>query len=362
MTVSTRDSVVAARTEVPTRAPSVVRWTALCAAAEALGMTAAAGASRVGHTLADRTGLLGGAGAALAVVVVGGLVEGVALGSAQAWPLGRWLPAFRRGRYVLATVLVAGIGWAGASAPAVLTGEGGGTGPPFSLVLPGAAGLGLLMGALLGSVQAIALRGATSHPWRWVAANALAWPPAMVVIFVGAGLPSADTPLALLLLDGAVTGAVAGAVLGVVTGWHLASLTGPPAHNRVVLDLLASPWRGRLDRRVLGLEVRGRATGRRYRLPVQYAVDDDGLVVVPGRPERKTWWTNLTAPATPVAVLWGGDWVPGAAEVLRPGRPGYEHARTTYARRWRRTRLPAAQPVVRIRYAGPRIESRAGNP
>nr|WP_246299430.1 nitroreductase/quinone reductase family protein [Nocardioides panaciterrulae] len=184
----------------------------------------------------------------------------------------------------------------------------------------------------------------------------------MVVIFVGAGLPSADTPLALLLLDGAVTGAVAGAVLGVVTGWHLASLTGPPAHNRVVLDLLASPWRGRLDRRVLGLEVRGRATGRRYRLPVQYAVDDDGLVVVPGRPERKTWWTNLTAPATPVAVLWGGDWVPGAAEVLRPGRPGYEHARTTYARRWRRTRLPAAQPVVRIRYAGPRIESRAGNP
>ena len=281
----------------------------------------------------------------------------MALGSAQAWPLGRWLPAFRRGRYVLATVLVAGIGWAVASAPAVLTGEDGGAGPPLSLVLPGAAGLGLLMGLLLGSAQAIALRGATSHPRRWVAANAMAWPPAMVVVFVGAGLPSGDWPLARVLLEGLVTGAAAGTVLGLVTAWNLALLTGAPAHNRVVLDLLASPWRGRLNRRVLGLKVRGRATGRRYRLPVQYAVDDEGLVVVPGHPERKTWWTNLSAPATPVAVLWGGHWVPGAADVLRPGRPGYEHARTTYARRWRHTPLPETQPVVRIRYAGPRTSA-----
>ena len=88
-------------------------------------MAAAAGASRVGHTLADRTGSLGGAGVALAVVVAGGLVEGVALGSAQAWPLGGWLPALRRGRYVLATVLVAGGGrWP--RRPPVLTGENGG--------------------------------------------------------------------------------------------------------------------------------------------------------------------------------------------------------------------------------------------
>jgi hypothetical protein len=348
---------VATVTEAPVLIPSVLRWTALCAAAEAVGMTAAAAASRIGHTLADRPGW-GGAGTALAIVVAAGLVEGAALGSAQAWPLGRWLPALRRGRYVLATVLVAGLGWAGASAPAVLTGDGGGDGPPLSLVLIGAAGLGLVMGSLLGLAQAVALRGATPHPWRWVSANAAAWPPAMCLVFLGASLPGNDWPVAWLLLDAAVTGAAAGAVLGLVTAWFLPSLAEAPAQNRLVLGVLASPFRGRLDSRLVGLSVRGRSSGRSYRFPVQYAVDSHGLVVVPGHAERKAWWRNLRAPATPVAVLWGGGWEPGAADLLRPGDPGYEEALATYTRRWPRLHLPAGQVVVRIRYAGPLSPSR----
>ena len=357
MSVST-SRAVAPVTEVPVLIPSVLRWTALCAAAEAVGMTAAAAASRIGHTLADRPGPLGGAGAALAVVVAAGLVEGVALGSAQVWPLGRWLSSLRRGRYVLATVLVAGLGWAGASAPAVLTGDGGGDAPPLSLVLIGAAGLGLVMGPVLGLAQAVALRGATPHPWRWVSANAAAWPPAMCLIFLGASLPGENWPVAWLLLTGAVTGAAAGAALGLVTGWFLPSLTGAPPQNRLVLDVLASPFRGRLDSRLVGLSVRGRKSGSSYRFPVQYAVDSHGLVVVPGHAERKSWWTNLWMPGTPVSVLWGGDWEPGAADLLRPGDPGYDEAFTTYTRRWPRLHLPAGQLVVRIRYAGPPV----GNP
>ena len=352
MSVST-SRPVASSAEATALVPSVLRWTVLCAAAETVGMTAAAAASRIGHTLADRPGPLGGAGVALAVVVAGGLVEGVALGSAQAWPLGRWLSSLRHGRYVLATVLVAGLGWAGASAPAVLAGDSGGSAPPLSLVLPGAAGLGLMMGLVLGSAQAVALRGATSHPWRWAGANAVAWPPAMVLIFLGASLPGNDWPVAWLLLDGALTGAAAGAALGLVTGWFLPSLAGAAPRDRLVLDLLSSPWRGRLDHRLLGLSVRGLSTGRSHRFPVQYAVDSRGLVVVPGHAERKQWWTNLRVPDTPVAVLWGGDWEPGAATLLRPGDPGYGDALTTYSRRWPRLRLPAGQLVVRIRYAGP---------
>ena len=319
-------------------------------------MTAAAGAARAGQVVVDRPGALGSAGLALVIVVLGGLVEGFSLGSAQAWGLGRWLSSLQRGRYVLATVLVAGLGWAGASAPAVLsgdTGDGGGSSPPLPLVLIGAAGLGLVMGSVLGSAQAVALRGATSHPWRWVGANAVAWPPAMCLIFLGASLPGADWPVAWLLLDGAVSGAVAGAVLGLITGWFLPSLTGAPPSNRVVLGLLGSPWRGHLDRSLLGLSVRGRRSGRTYRFPVQYAVDSLGLVVVPGHAERKTWWTNLREPATPVAVLWTGDWVPGAAALLSPGDPGYAVARSTYHRRWPHAQLPPGQVVVRIRYAGP---------
>ena len=356
MSLSTSRRVVIP-TETAALAPTILRWTALCAAAEAVGMTAAAGAARAGQSVVDHPGVQGGAGLALALVVLGGLVEGVALGSAQAWGLGRWLSSLQRGRYVVATVLVAGLGWAGASAPAVLagdqSGDSGGGSPPLSLVLLGAAGLGLVMGPVLGSAQAVALRGATSHPWRWVGANTAAWPPALVLIFLGASLPGQDWPVAWLLLDGALTGAAAGAVLGLVTGWFLPSLEGAPPLNRLVLGLLGSPWRLHLDRRLLGLTVRGRRTGRSYRFPVQYAVDSLGLVVVPGHPERKTWWTNLRGPATPVAVLWGGDWVPGRAVLLHPGDPGHAVALSTYRRRWPRLRLPEGQVVVRIRYAGP---------
>ena len=189
-----------------------VDWVALCAFAEAIGMTAAAGASRAGQQLDGRPA------AALGVVVLGGLVEGTALGIAQAMLLGRRFPRLRRGRYVLATVLVAGLGWSAASAPSVLAGDEGGAAPPVGLVLLGAAGLGLVMGAALGAVQALVLRGASTHPWRWVRANSLAWPGAMVLIFAGATTPDDTWPVGQLLLLGALTGAAAGALLGGVLG------------------------------------------------------------------------------------------------------------------------------------------------
>ena len=332
-------------------APTLGRWTLLCALAEALGMAVAAGAARWAQDLADRPDTLDAAWPVLAVLVAGGLVEGAALGAVQAWLLGAWLPALRRRRYVLMTVLVAGVGWAAASTPATLASGDRGSSPPVSLVLLGAAGLGLAMGTLLGAAQAAALRGAVPHPWRWVAANAAAWPPAMVVVFVGATTAEADWALGWLLLMGMGTGAAAGTVLGIVTHWHLASLDGPPPHNLAVLDLLASSWRGPLAGRLLGLELHGRRTGHTYRLPVRYATDHHGLVVVPGRPEHKTWWTNLRRPGTHLEVLWEGAWHPGRAYLLWPGDIGYDLARSTYQERWPRTSLPGDQVVVRIRDA-----------
>jgi hypothetical protein len=194
------------------------RWVAACAAAEAVGMTAAALAARLGTDVAPAAGL--------ALVVAGGLVEGTALGTAQAVLLRRLLPRLRRARYVAATVLVAGLGWAAASAPAVLSSDEGGTTPRLPLVLLGAAGLGLVMGAGLGAVQSWALRGAAPHPWRWTTANVAAWPGAMAVIFVGATTPGEDWRLDAVLGLALVTGALAGALLGVVTGRFLPAVTG----------------------------------------------------------------------------------------------------------------------------------------
>ncbi len=185
-------------------------WVLACALAETVGMAAAAAAAR-------GAGALDAPAAALGVLAAGGLVEGTALGVGQSAVLSTRLPRLRRGTYTTATVLVAGLGWAAASAPSVLAGDGSGTAPPLPLVLLGAAGIGLGMGALLGGAQALALRRAARAPWRWVLANTLAWPPAMVVIFLGATTPDESWSTAAVVLLGAATGAVAGSVLGVVT-------------------------------------------------------------------------------------------------------------------------------------------------
>ena len=99
--------------------PSPTAWIGLCAAAEAVGMAAAAVAAKAGSAPGVH------AAAALALVVGGGLVEGIALGVAQATGLRGLLPKSARRAWVLVTVVVAGLGWAGASAPAVLAPDGG---------------------------------------------------------------------------------------------------------------------------------------------------------------------------------------------------------------------------------------------
>ena len=203
------------------------------------------------------------------------------------------------------------------------------------------------MGALLGAAQAWSLRGAVPHPWRWVAANAAAWAPAMAVIFLGASTPGADWPLSAVVGIALVTGAAAGAVLGVVTGWFLPSLVGTSVTGRLVLWRLDRPHPGRLADHVVGLDVRGRRTGRHYRFPVEYAADGDALVVVPGHPEAKTWWRNLDT-RTPVDGAAGRCVVPGRGERAAPLRHGVRRGPHDVPHGHPRLRLPADQPVVRL--------------
>lgn len=317
-----------------------------CVLAETLGMTAAAAAATAGSTL--------GTAAALSLVVAGGLVEGLALGWLQSRVLKTSAPELRRSRYVLATVLVAGVGWAAAAAPAAMSSGGDGQQPGILIVVLAAAGLGLVTGSLLGVVQALALRGAVRHPWRWVSANAAAWPPAMVVIFLGATAPSAAWSTWSVLALAAVTGAVAGGLLGVVSGWFLPSLNGAAGLNRVVLALLASHRRPGLQRALIGLEVRGRVSGRWHRLPVQYAVGPGGLIVVPGDAGRKHWWRNIDPVPTPVHVLREGVWAPASARLLSPGDADYHAVGDCYQERWPRTALPTGQPLVLVTLGGAR--------
>jgi hypothetical protein len=130
--------------------------------------------------------------------------------------------------------------------------------------------------------------------------------------------------------------------------------------NRVVLGLLMSPAHRLLDRRLLGLRLRGVATGRVFELPVMFARGATGLVIYAGRPASKRWWRNLREP-TAVEVLTGGSWRSATAEVLQPGTPEREVARLTYARRWHRVGVGATDPLLGIREvsAKPRSLARA---
>jgi uncharacterized integral membrane protein len=204
----------------------VGRWVAACLLAEAVGMTAAASSAKVSQALVGEPTEVAEVLVALAVVVGGGLVEGVALGTAQSWALRRTHPDHAHRRFVAATVLFAGLGWAAVSAPAALAGPAGGAGsePPQVLVVLGGAGLGLLLGALLGAAQAWALRGSVRRPGTWVVANAVAWVPTMAVIFLGATTPDAGWSPVHVALLGTVTGAVAGALLGAVLAWWVPRL------------------------------------------------------------------------------------------------------------------------------------------
>ncbi len=329
---------------------SVARWTALCAAAEAVGMTAAATAAKASQTLVGDPAN-GRQGAVVLALVVGGDSSRV-LPWAPCRPSGlrRLLPALNTRRWLLVTAAVAGLGWAAASAPAALSGDGGGSTPSLLLVAVGAIGLGAVMGMLLGAAQATILRGHLSHPWRWVSANAAAWAPAMAVIFVGASAPDSQWPLPAVAGVGTVTGIVAGAVLGLVSGTFLPTLNGPTVHDRVIVQLLECPVHALLSGSLSVLRVRGRRSGRTIEFPVQYTATSTGAAIVPGHPQTKQWWRNLMETAR-VDVLVRGQWRQGSASVLHRGDPGYDSAFALYHERWPRVRLADDALVVWVQFA-----------
>ena len=324
-------------------------WVVACAAAETIGMTAAAGAARSATALTDH-GIPHATAWGLLVIVLGGLVEGTALGWLQAQALGTMLGRRGRRQWAVATVLVAGLGWAAASLPAVLAGDEAGGQPPFLAVLLGAAALGGVMGALLGAAQASALRHRVRHPWRWIAGSTAGWTVAMPVIFLGATTVPAGWPWWLVVLAGAVTGVVAGLALGVVSGSFLDALDGPAWHHRVVLGILSSRLArtpaGAADGGLVALGVTGTRTGRVFRFPVEAAWwHPDRLVVLPGHPGRKTWWRNLEG-GHRVEVLLAGDWLPAEGSVLPETDPGWSSARAAYASRFPKATAPGDPLVV----------------
>ena len=114
-----------------------------------------------------------------------------------------------------------------------------------------------------------------------------------------------------------------------------------------MLALLRGPLSRLLDRRVMGLAVTGRSTGQVYRLPVEFALGPDGLVVVPGKAQRKTWWRNVGSHSD-VEVLLERGWHDAHADLLDAHDSAYGRARAAYLRCFPNTTLPLDQPIVLV--------------
>lgn len=198
-------------------------WVVACTVAEAIGMTAAAGAAKAAAGPSDDQALAVPLG--LTVVVAGGVVEGAALGWLQARALADVIGPRGRRAWLVATVLVAGFGWAAGSVPAVLAGDSTTSTPSLVAVLPGAALLGAAMGAVLGAAQAWALRRRVVRAFRWVLGSTVGWTAAMPVIFAGAATVGRSWAWWLVVSCGTATGALAGAALGLTTGPFIDALT-----------------------------------------------------------------------------------------------------------------------------------------
>jgi deazaflavin-dependent oxidoreductase (nitroreductase family) len=79
------------------------------------------------------------------------------------------------------------------------------------------------------------------------------------------------------------------------------------ARGGFVSLVLRSPLHRLMSGSTALITVTGRKTGTTYTFPVQYVRNGDTVWIIPGRPERKTWWRNLTRPAPVTLCLRGED-------------------------------------------------------
>jgi deazaflavin-dependent oxidoreductase (nitroreductase family) len=87
--------------------------------------------------------------------------------------------------------------------------------------------------------------------------------------------------------------------------------------NPLVRLILRSPLHKLMSNTLLVITYCGRKTGREYSLPVQYVQAGNIIYIVPGMPDKKTWWRNLKE-AAPVRLTVRGQSLTGTGVVLKP--------------------------------------------
>jgi len=85
--------------------------------------------------------------------------------------------------------------------------------------------------------------------------------------------------------------------------------------DAVVSRILRSQSHRLLSANVAVLRYSERRSGRQFVMPVQCVARDDGVVVLAGRAESKSWWRNLAVPRG-LGYLTAGRWRRTSARVV----------------------------------------------
>ena len=183
-------------------------WTLSCGIGEFFGLAVAAAFAALSAMFFGEPEAMPTRIACLLIMVMAGVLEGTSIGFFQWRVLHRVFPSLSTRAWLIPTIIVAGAGWfVGMLPPTILgNGEGGETIPepsPF-MIIAFAGGFGAVAGVVFGFAQWLVLRRHTAHAIVWIWTNGIGWALAMNVIYLGAPLPTADWPIAIVVVDGAV--------------------------------------------------------------------------------------------------------------------------------------------------------------
>ena len=204
-----------------------IRWVVLCAAAEYLGIAAAAlSFGVVAYTFGEPQAFSAKLGIWL-LSAAAGVPEGFVLATLQSYGIRQFFGiAHDRATLVVRTVAAAVAGWAtGTFVPVFLPFEtpaaaGPQQEPPLIATIAFAAVFGVLAGALFGWLQSAAFAGRTLRR-RWILANTLGWMVGLPAIYVFAQFGGDFQSWAARIALWATGGLLAGASIGIATGLPL---------------------------------------------------------------------------------------------------------------------------------------------
>ncbi len=151
-------------------------------------------------------------------LVLAGVVEGAAIGTAQAYVLRDVLPALSSVRWVVATAVGAALAW--------LAGMGGtalvqAVGPAAWAVV----GPGMVVGLLaMGTLQWLVLRAHVPRSGRWVPVTSGAWLLGVMIPVAALSLTPNAWPPAAFVVVGVAAAVAMGATVGLITGGTLVRL------------------------------------------------------------------------------------------------------------------------------------------